>query len=60
VTDDGLNSALAASVDGCWERLEDVTSGRLALRGVALESIVDRVRQVVAAERAEGRSRDAG
>src|SRR5262249_5152683 len=50
---DPVRAALAARLDGCWDRLDDVVSELHAVHEVAPESIVARVLDVITEERAE-------
>jgi hypothetical protein len=45
-----VHAALAARLDECWERLDDAVCELAALHGVSAETIVERVRDVHAAE----------
>jgi len=45
-----LRAALAARLDGCWIRLDDVVSELTALHEVPLEAIVERVHTTIKAE----------
>jgi hypothetical protein len=47
---DTVHAALAARVDGCWDRLDDVVSELVALHRVPESWIVNRVREVVESE----------